>query len=109
MYKSKLVPIAKIADENERIYSQIHSTAYNQVFVYNILPGEKIGPKVLPYRSLFLQVVSGKGRVFIDSQSQPIGPEDVVNIAAGFEYEIRNEDETEPLKLFSVYSPPLFP
>lgn len=109
MYKSKLLPLNRIAADNTDYYRVVHTTPHNQIAVMSIPPHDGVGPEVHNYASQFVFIVRGKGTIIINGAFQQIKPGDAINIAAGFSHEIRNADEKEPLKFYSVYSHPQHP
>jgi mannose-6-phosphate isomerase-like protein (cupin superfamily) len=72
-------------------------------------PGEEIGKEIHEEHDQFIRVEAGIGSVVLDGQSRTISDGVAVVIPAGVEHNVVNTSRTEPLRLYTLYSPPEHP
>lgn len=72
-------------------------------------PGEEIGSEVHPDNDQFFRFESGEGKVIIDGEEHLVKDGDAIVIVAGSEHSILNTSTTDPLKMYTIYSPAHYP
>lgn len=102
--KGFVVNIEKETIENED-YRRVLYTAHNsQLVLMNIQPGDAIGAETHTLDQ-FIRIEQGVGKVIIDDVEHEISADWAFIIPAGAKHNVLNTG-TEPMKLYSVYSPP---
>ena len=100
--------IMKITQENTFFRKVIVTGTYSQVTLMSIVPQGEIGMETHSDVDQILVFVEGTGRAILNGNITPIIPGDMLFISAGIKHNVENTG-SEPLKLFSVYSPPEHP
>ena len=97
--------IEKATHENTD-YRRVLYTAKNcQLVLMNLAPSEEIGKEVHTVDQFF-RFESGAGQVFIDSNEYSVGDGDTIIVPAGSQHNVVNTSAENPLKLYTIYSPP---
>lgn len=90
--------------KNKHFQQEIYYDAQCQIVMMSIEPGDDIGmEKHDADQTTFF--VSGEGQVVVDGSRTKVSGDHLVVIPKGAEHNIINKGD-EPLKLFTVYSPP---
>lgn len=76
-----------------------------QLVVMTLQPKEDIGMEVHGNVDQFFRFESGEGKAVLNGEEVMFKANDVVIIPAGTNHNIINTSETEPLKLYTIYSP----
>ena len=97
--------IKKAAKRNEAFRRVLSTGKKSQLVLMAIPEGEDIGAEVHPATDQIFSIVDGKGKAVVNGKTFKIGENDVVFVPAGARHNLVNEGD-EPLKLFTVYSPP---
>jgi len=93
-----------LAIKNKNFQNEIYYDENCQVVLMSIEPGEDIGEEVHDAdQTTFF--VAGEGQAVVDGSRTKVTPNHMVIIPKGAKHNIINKGE-EPLKLFTVYSPP---
>jgi len=93
--------------ENNNFFRKVIFTAkYSQLVLMSLKPGEEIGKEVHNNLDQFFRFEEGKGKVVIEKTEFPVEDGSAVVIPAGTEHNIINTSLQEPLKLYTIYSPP---
>jgi len=71
----------------------------------SLLPMEEIGEEVHGLDQ-FLRIESGTGKAVLDGVEHAIADGSAVVVPAGTRHNIINTSATDPMKLYTVYSPP---
>ena len=109
-----VLPIEELTDQNNTFRTSIWTGTYLQVTVMSLMPGEDIGLEQHPNVDQFLRIEEGRGLVMMGDQrnqmnfSQMVNDDDTIIIPAGKWHNLINQGD-EPLKLYSIYSPPNHP
>lgn len=77
-----------------------------QLVVMSLLPNEDIGFEVHEIVDQFFRIEKGEGKVIIDSKEYVIKDGDAFIIPAGTKHNVINTSSKNPLKLYTIYSPP---
>jgi len=93
--------------ENNNFFRKVIFTAKNsQLVLMSLKPGEEIGTEVHDNLDQFFRFEDGEGKVVIEGVEFPVEDGFAVVIPAGTEHNIINTSPNEPLKLYTIYSPP---
>jgi len=95
--------------ENSNFRKVIFTGTYCQLVVMSLLPGEDIGEEVHGNLDQFFRFEDGEGKVIMGDEEIRVGEDDVVIVPAGVKHNIINTSTDEPLKLYTIYSPPNHP
>jgi len=82
---------------------------YTQLVLMSLAPGEEIGMEVHPSVDQFFRFESGTGKAILDGEEITFKANDVLIVPAGTNHNIINTSTSEPLKLYTLYSPPNHP
>jgi len=80
-----------------------------QLVVMSLAPGEDIGSETHPATDQFIRVESGSGKSVLNGVENALSSGSAVVVPAGTKHNIINSSTTEPMKLYTVYSPPNHP
>lgn len=79
---------------------------HSQLVVMSLLPGEEIGMEVHEIVDQFLRIEKGMGKAIINGEEKEIKDGDAIIVPAGAQHNVINLSTTEPMKIYTVYSPP---
>jgi mannose-6-phosphate isomerase-like protein (cupin superfamily) len=71
----------------------------------SLRPNEEIGMEVHPDNDQFFRFEKGEGKVIIDGNEYLVSDGSAIVVPAGAEHNVINTSSTEPLKLYTIYSP----
>ena len=97
--------LEKATLENENFRKVLYTGGHSQLVLMALRPGEEIGMETHPDNDQFFRFEKGDGEVMIDGNVYKVHDGDGVIVPAGAEHNVRNTSATEPLKLYSIYSP----
>jgi mannose-6-phosphate isomerase-like protein (cupin superfamily) len=80
-----------------------------QLVLMTLKPGEDIGIETHDDVDQFIRVEAGHGTAVLDGKEHVLEDGTAVVIAAGTKHNIINGSRTDPLKLYTIYSPPEHP
>ncbi|MBZ0220865.1 MAG: cupin domain-containing protein [Candidatus Methylomirabilis sp.] len=103
-----LTDIEKKSLENGYFREVLFTGPNSQLVVMALAPGEDIGMETHDDVDQFIRVEAGTGTAVLDGKKHKIQDGSAVVIPAGTEHNIVN-DSSEPMKLYTVYSPPEHP
>ena len=98
--------IEKLTLENENFRHVLYTAKHCQLVLMSLLPGEEIGMEVHEGNDQFFRFEKGQGKVIIDGTEYLVRDGDAVIVPQGAKHNVINESATEPLKLYTLYSPP---
>jgi len=87
----------------------LFTATHCQLVVMSLAPGEDIGSETHSTTDQFFRVESGRGKSVLDGVEQGLSSGSAVVVPAGTEHNIINSSTTEPMKLYTIYSPPNHP
>jgi mannose-6-phosphate isomerase-like protein (cupin superfamily) len=73
------------------------------------LPQEEIGEEVHANVDQFFRIEKGVGKVVMDGAETPLKDGDAFIVPAGTKHNVMNTSAADPLKLYTIYSPPNHP
>lgn len=101
--------VANIEDltlKNENFRQVLNTNQHSQLVVMSLLPSEDIGLEVHEIVDQFLRIEKGEGTVLLNGEEHPLKDGDAIVVPAGVEHNVINTSSENPLKLYTVYSPP---
>jgi len=102
--------IEKMTLANDSYRRALHTGRHSQLVVMSLKPGEEIGKEMHPNIDQFFRIEKGKARfIFGEEDGRLVGDGDAVVVPAGTHHNVVNASSKEPLKLYTIYSPPAHP
>ena len=95
--------------ENENYREVLFTGPEIQLVLMSIGPGDEIGLETHDDVDQFIRVEAGQGKAILDGREHALEDGSAVVIPAGTAHNIVNVSTSEPLKLYSIYSPPEHP
>lgn len=95
--------------ENTNFRKVLFTGKYCQLVVMSLLPGEDIGEEVHENVDQFFRFEEGEGKVVMNGEETAVEEDTVVIVPAGTSHNIINTSADQPLKLYTIYSPPNHP
>jgi mannose-6-phosphate isomerase-like protein (cupin superfamily) len=80
-----------------------------QLVLMTLQPGEDIGLETHDGHDQFIRVEAGTGVVLLEGKESALEDGSAVVIPAGTEHNVVNTSDDEPLRLYTLYSPPEHP
>lgn len=97
--------IEKLTLENNDFRHVLYTGKHSQLVLMALKPNEEIGMEVHNENDQFFRFESGEGKVVIDGNEYAVGDGDAIVVPMGAEHNVINTSATEPLKLYTIYSP----
>ncbi len=97
--------LKKTAKDNEDYRRVLFTGVNSQLVVMSLEPGEEIGLETHTAADQILYAVKGEGTAIVAGDESEFEKGSVVCVPAGLEHNVVNTGD-EPLKLFTIYSPP---
>jgi len=97
--------IEQLTEGNDNFRKVLYTAHYSQLVLMSLLPGEEIGEEVHGLDQ-FLRIEKGTGEAVLDGVRHAISDGFAIIVPAGTRHNIINTSTTEPMKLYTVYSPP---
>lgn len=97
--------IEKLSLENENFREVLYTAKNSQLVVMSLKPGEDIGEEVHQLDQFF-RCEAGVGKAILDGVEHDFSGGFAVIVPAGAKHNIINASSDEPLKLYTLYSPP---
>jgi mannose-6-phosphate isomerase-like protein (cupin superfamily) len=72
----------------------------------SLLPNEDIGMEVHEITDQFLRIEKGEGKVIMNGEKHLLKDGSAIIVPAGTQHNIINTSSTNPMKIYTVYSPP---
>jgi mannose-6-phosphate isomerase-like protein (cupin superfamily) len=105
-----IVPIEKKTEQNDYFRQVLFTGKYSQLVVMALQPGEEIGNEVHHNVDQFFRIEAGQAKfIFNGTEEHLVKDGDAVVVPAGTFHNVINASKTEPLKLYTLYSPPNHP
>ena len=103
-------PIEKQTEDNEFFRKVLFTGKHLQLVLMTLRGGEEIGNEVHSDVDQFFRIEEGEARfVFNNSEEHRVKDGDAVVVPAGTWHNVINASASEPLKLYTVYTPPEHP
>ncbi len=97
--------LADLAARNQDYRRVIYTGPRTQLVLMSLPPGTDIGRETHRKVEQILFVTSGQGTAILDGKEHRVSAGEVIAVPPGVTHDIVN-DGSEPLKLYTVYSPP---
>lgn len=97
--------IEKLTIENENFRKVLYTSKYSQLVLMSLKPNEEIGTEVHQEHDQFFRIEKGTGKAVIDGNEYAITDGSAVVVPAGSQHNVINVSQSEPLKLYTIYSP----
>jgi mannose-6-phosphate isomerase-like protein (cupin superfamily) len=100
--------VANIEEETNRnkYFRKVLFTApHSQLVVMSLNPGEEIGEEVHDLDQ-FIRIETGNAEIMLGDEARRVSGDYVVVIPAGTRHNLTNVSPSDPLKLYTIYSPP---
>lgn len=101
--------IEKKSLENKYFREVLYTGPHSQPVLMSIAPGEDIGMETHTNVDQFFRVAAGNGQAVLNGKEYNLEDGSAVVIPAGIEHNILNRSQFEPLKVYTIYSPPNHP
>lgn len=90
--------------DNNNFRKVLYTAHYSQLVLMSLLPNQDIGEESHGVDQ-FIRVEAGSGKAVLDDVEHDISDGSAIIIPAGTKHNIINTSSTEPMKLYSLYSP----
>jgi mannose-6-phosphate isomerase-like protein (cupin superfamily) len=97
--------IEKLTLVNDYFRQVLYTAPHSQLVVMALQPSEDIGEEVHEDNDQFLRVEQGSGKAILNGVEHDIATGSVIIVPAGVKHNIINGSDTEPMKLYTLYSP----
>lgn len=101
------IDLKGVAKENEYFRQVLFTGVHSQLVVMALRPGEEIGEEVHDVDQ-FIYLVKGEGEAIMGGAVTAFAKGEALCVPAGSVHNVRNVGD-EPMKLFTLYSPPQHP
>lgn len=101
--------IEDLSESNNYFRKVLYTGIHAQLVVMSLLPGEDIGMEVHPTVDQFLRIEEGEGKAILNGEEHAIKEGDAILVPAGTEHNFINTSAVNPMKLYTLYSPPNHP
>lgn len=91
---------------NNNFREVLYSGHHLQLVLMSLKVGEEIGAEIHPDSDQFFRFESGSGKCIIDGNEYNVKDGDAIIIPAGAKHNIINIDNTQELKMYTIYAPP---
>ena len=95
--------------ENDNFREVLYTTKRSQLVVMTLQPGEEIGLETHEEHDQFIRVEEGDGEAILDGEKHQLDDGTALVIPAGSEHIVVNTSKKDPLKLYTLYTPPEHP
>jgi mannose-6-phosphate isomerase-like protein (cupin superfamily) len=97
--------IEDLTVSNVNFRQVLYTGKHSQLVLMSLAPSEEIGMEIHNENDQFFRFEKGTGRVVIDGNEYDVKDGDAIVVPSGAEHNIINKSATEPLKLYTIYSP----
>jgi len=87
----------------------LYTTQRSQLVIMTLQPGEEIGLEKHEGHDQFIRVEAGQGVAILDGERHALEDGVAVVISAGTEHNVINTSDSEPMRLYTLYTPPEHP
>ena len=97
--------IEKLTLTNINFRKVVYTGQHAQLVLMSLLPNEDIGMEVHETNDQFLRIEKGEGKVILNGKEHLLKDGSAIIVPAGTHHNIINTSSTNPMKLYTVYSP----
>lgn len=102
--------IEKDTEKNKYFRKVLFTGKHLQLVVMSLQGGEEIGDEIHKTVDQFFRIESGKAKfVLNEKETHIVAAGDAAIVPAGTWHNVINASKTEPLKLYTIYTPPNHP
>lgn len=101
--------IDKVTVANDDFRRTLYTGKYLQLVLMTLQPGEEIGMEHHEGHDQFIRVEAGEGVAILDGERHALEDGVAVVIPAGTEHNVINTSQSEPMRLYTLYTPPEHP
>jgi len=98
--------IEELTTANEDFRRVLYTGKNSQLVLMSIAPSSEIGREVHEENDQFFRFEAGNGTVTIDDNEYAVSDGSAIIVPAGAWHNVVNNSDSEPLKLYTIYSPP---
>jgi mannose-6-phosphate isomerase-like protein (cupin superfamily) len=98
--------IENLTLKNSNFRKVLFTAKHMQLVLMSIKVGTDIGMETHKHTDQFIRIESGVGMAILDGKKYKLTDGSAVVIPAGTKHNIINISKTEPLKLYTIYTPP---
>lgn len=98
--------IEELTLKNTYFRQVLYTGQHTQLVVMSIPPQGEIGKEVHATTDQFLRIEAGMGKAIINGQEQEVKDGSAIIVPAGAEHNVINTSDSEPLQIYTLYSPP---
>jgi len=99
-------PIEELTLANTNFRQVLYTGPKAQLVLMTLQPGEEIGAEVHEDHDQFFRFEHGEGKVVVGDDEWEVTDGDAVIVPAGANHNVINTSKDQPLKLYTIYSPP---
>jgi mannose-6-phosphate isomerase-like protein (cupin superfamily) len=97
--------IEKATLDNDNFRKVLYTGKHSQLVLMSLEPNQEIGMEVHQDNDQFFRFEKGTGKCVIDGNEYEVSDGSAIVIPAGSQHNIINVSDSEPLKLYTIYSP----
>lgn len=97
--------IEKLTEENTNYRHVLYTGENSQLVLMSLAPMEEIGLEIHKENDQFFRFESGEGKVIVNETEYFVHDGDAVIVPKGAAHNVINLSDSEPLKLYTLYSP----
>jgi len=98
--------IEKLSVEGNDFRKVLYTAKNSQLVIMSLKPSEDIGEEVHDDGDQFIRVDKGVGKAIIDGNEYALEDGSAIVVPMGAKHNVINGSDTEPMKLYTIYSPP---
>jgi mannose-6-phosphate isomerase-like protein (cupin superfamily) len=91
--------------DNDNFREVLYTARHSQLVVMTVQPGDEIGLERHEGHDQFIRIEAGEGVAILDGERHALEDGSAVVVPAGTEHNVINTSRTEPLRLYTIYSP----
>lgn len=95
-----------MVEQNENFRHVMYTGKHSQLVLMTLQPNEEIGMEVHNENDQFFRFERGVGKVIIDGNEYGVLDGFAALVPAGAQHNVVNTSDTDPLKFYTIYSPP---
>lgn len=101
--------IEEMTEANEYFRKVLYTAQHMQLVLMTLRPGEDIGQERHDHVDQFFRVEEGEAEAVLEGEVRKLKEGHVLIVPAGTTHNVRNASADEPLRLYTIYSPPNHP
>jgi len=91
--------------DNDNFREVLYTARHSQLVIMTVQPGDEIGLERHEGHDQFIRIEAGEGVAILDGERHALEDGSAVVVPAGTEHNVINTSRTEPLRLYTIYSP----